>query len=317
MLLLDEPFTGLDAASADAARGADRRARRARAARCSSPPTTSSRRARWDRVLCLNRRQIAFGAPGDVLTRERARGDLRRPTSSRSCADGARRGVLPAHHHHHDDVMAVADVDWLSDPWRTEIGRRALLEVVLLGVAGGALGCWVVLLRPLLQRRVARARAASRGSWSPRCSASRWCSAARSGSLVGRARRRARRRACRRSARDTAVAVVVTTPVRARRAARALARHAAGPAGPAVRRRARRHGRRPGCSRPALVASSCWSRSGSLHARLLVVGFDRVGAPGARRRARSRRRRAAASLLARRRCWSPCRGSATCSSSRC
>ena len=23
----------------------------------------------WDRVLCLNRRQVAFGAPGEVLTR--------------------------------------------------------------------------------------------------------------------------------------------------------------------------------------------------------------------------------------------------------
>ncbi len=33
---------------------------------------------------------------------------------------------------------------WLADPWTQAIGRRALLEVVLLGVAGGALGCWLV-----------------------------------------------------------------------------------------------------------------------------------------------------------------------------
>src|SRR4051794_41877346 len=34
---------------------------------------------------------------------------------------------------------------WLADPWSGEIMRRALAEVVLLGIAGGAIGCWVVL----------------------------------------------------------------------------------------------------------------------------------------------------------------------------
>jgi ABC-type Mn2+/Zn2+ transport system permease subunit len=32
----------------------------------------------------------------------------------------------------------------LSDPWADPVGRRALLEVALLGVSGGALGCWIV-----------------------------------------------------------------------------------------------------------------------------------------------------------------------------
>jgi ABC-type Mn2+/Zn2+ transport system permease subunit len=36
-------------------------------------------------------------------------------------------------------------IDWLTDPWSQEILRRAFAEVVLLGVAGGALGCWIVL----------------------------------------------------------------------------------------------------------------------------------------------------------------------------
>jgi ABC-type Mn2+/Zn2+ transport system permease subunit len=33
----------------------------------------------------------------------------------------------------------------LADPWREPILRRAFVEIVLLGVAGGALGCWLVL----------------------------------------------------------------------------------------------------------------------------------------------------------------------------
>ena len=32
----------------------------------------------------------------------------------------------------------------LADPWGDPLVRRALLEVVLLGLAAGALGCWVV-----------------------------------------------------------------------------------------------------------------------------------------------------------------------------
>jgi ABC-type Mn2+/Zn2+ transport system permease subunit len=34
---------------------------------------------------------------------------------------------------------------WLAEPWTGEIMRRAFAEVVLLGVAGGAIGCWIVL----------------------------------------------------------------------------------------------------------------------------------------------------------------------------
>jgi ABC-type Mn2+/Zn2+ transport system permease subunit len=36
-------------------------------------------------------------------------------------------------------------MDWLLDPWNQEVLRRAFAEVVLLGAAGGALGCWIVL----------------------------------------------------------------------------------------------------------------------------------------------------------------------------
>lgn len=43
------------------------------------------------------------------------------------------------------DVLTVASVvDTLVDPWRSGIMQRAAIEVLLLGVAGGLLGCWIV-----------------------------------------------------------------------------------------------------------------------------------------------------------------------------
>jgi len=38
----------------------------------------------------------------------------------------------------------LAALHWLTDPWQEPLLRRAFLEVALLGVAGGLLGCWVV-----------------------------------------------------------------------------------------------------------------------------------------------------------------------------
>lgn len=42
-------------------------------------------------------------------------------------------------------VLAASTVRLLTAPWGEEIMVRALAEVALLGVAGGVLGCWVVL----------------------------------------------------------------------------------------------------------------------------------------------------------------------------
>ena len=40
----------------------------------------------------------------------------------------------------------ITDVwHWLADPWTGEIMRRAFAEVALLGISGGAIGCWIVL----------------------------------------------------------------------------------------------------------------------------------------------------------------------------
>jgi ABC-type Mn2+/Zn2+ transport system permease subunit len=38
----------------------------------------------------------------------------------------------------------LAVLHTLTDPWADPVGRRALLEVALLGVTGGALGCWII-----------------------------------------------------------------------------------------------------------------------------------------------------------------------------
>jgi ABC-type Mn2+/Zn2+ transport system permease subunit len=38
-----------------------------------------------------------------------------------------------------------AAIGVLADPWADPVTRRALIEVTLIGLAGGALGCWIVL----------------------------------------------------------------------------------------------------------------------------------------------------------------------------
>jgi len=98
LLLLDEPFTGLDEPSArrleallaDLAAGG-------RGLLISTHEVEQARA--WDVVLCLNRGQVAFGPPGEVLTR---------PVLERTYGahvvelPGGGRGVMPAHHHEHD-----------------------------------------------------------------------------------------------------------------------------------------------------------------------------------------------------------------------
>ena len=67
LLLLDEPFTGLDSPSGERLEGLlERLASEGRGVLIATHDVEQTRR--WDRVLCLNRRQIAFGAPDDVLS---------------------------------------------------------------------------------------------------------------------------------------------------------------------------------------------------------------------------------------------------------
>jgi ABC-type Mn2+/Zn2+ transport system ATPase subunit len=101
VLLLDEPFTGVDRASAEllerlllelAAEG-----------RGLLVATHDLEQARaTDRVLCLNRRQVAFGSPAETLTREVLEATYGGAIVALPGGDGGAVGVLPAHHHEHD-----------------------------------------------------------------------------------------------------------------------------------------------------------------------------------------------------------------------
>ena len=98
LLLLDEPFDGLDAT---ASRGLEvllqDLAAEGRGMVIATHDLAQARR--WDRVLCLNRHQIAFGPPERVLDR-----DVLEQTYAGAIVElpgGDSVGILPAHHHQH------------------------------------------------------------------------------------------------------------------------------------------------------------------------------------------------------------------------
>jgi ABC-type Mn2+/Zn2+ transport system ATPase subunit len=102
VVLLDEPFAGLDAPSAERLMGLlDDLAASGHGILISTHDVEQV--AGWDRVLCVNRRQIAFGPPAATLTvpvLEATYGNaiITLPDDG----TGAHRGVLPAVHHDHD-----------------------------------------------------------------------------------------------------------------------------------------------------------------------------------------------------------------------
>jgi len=98
VLLLDEPFTGLDAVNAELLeRLTASMAAEGRALLIATHDVAQARR--WDRVLCLNERQVAFGPPSDVLTL-----DVLEATYGGAIVTlpGSGAAILPAHHHDHE-----------------------------------------------------------------------------------------------------------------------------------------------------------------------------------------------------------------------
>ena len=99
LLLLDEPYSGLDSPSAERL---DRLILDLAAGGRSVMIATHDvdQTMGWDRVLCLNREQIAWGAPADVLDR-----DVLERTYGGQIVEipgHPGEGVLPPHHHDHD-----------------------------------------------------------------------------------------------------------------------------------------------------------------------------------------------------------------------
>ncbi len=100
LLLLDEPFSGLDSDSAS--RLEELIAELAADGRGVIVATHDLEQARrFDLVLCLNRRQIAFGEPDRVLDLEVLEATYRGAIVEVP-GDGGR-GILPPHHHDHHE----------------------------------------------------------------------------------------------------------------------------------------------------------------------------------------------------------------------
>jgi ABC-type Mn2+/Zn2+ transport system ATPase subunit len=99
VLLLDEPFSGLDSPSTERLMALlDRLAGEGSAIFVATHDLRQARR--WDQVLCLNRRQIAFGAPDAVLTRATVEATYGGAIVEVPAGpDQPARGILPAHHH--------------------------------------------------------------------------------------------------------------------------------------------------------------------------------------------------------------------------
>jgi ABC-type Mn2+/Zn2+ transport system ATPase subunit len=98
VLLLDEPFSGLDTRSGELVMGLlDDLAAEGRAVLIATHDVEQARA--WDLVLCLNGVQVAFGAPAETLTLpilERTYGG-----AIVELPGAGGHGVLPPHHHDH------------------------------------------------------------------------------------------------------------------------------------------------------------------------------------------------------------------------
>ena len=96
LVLLDEPFAGTDAPSAELLTSLfDELAAEGRGLLMATHDIEQARG--WDLVLCCNRVQIAFGEPGEVLTPE----VIERTYGGSIVTLGGEKAILPPHHHDH------------------------------------------------------------------------------------------------------------------------------------------------------------------------------------------------------------------------
>jgi ABC-type Mn2+/Zn2+ transport system ATPase subunit len=106
LLLLDEPFSGIDAASAGRVTAViDQLAARGHGLMIATHDIDQART--WGQVLCLNRRQVAFGPAETTLTRqvlEETHGAALVKLPHGDGGDSEAALVPPHHHHDHDHV---------------------------------------------------------------------------------------------------------------------------------------------------------------------------------------------------------------------
>ena len=104
VLLLDEPFAGVDERNVENLMAlVDKLAGEGRTVLIATHDVEQARS--WDVVLCLNRRQVAFGPPEDVLTLpvlEATYGGSIVMLPPEDAPEGRRAGILPPHHHHEE-----------------------------------------------------------------------------------------------------------------------------------------------------------------------------------------------------------------------
>jgi ABC-type Mn2+/Zn2+ transport system ATPase subunit len=102
ILLLDEPFAGVDERSVDALMAlVDSLADDGRSVLIATHDVEQAKR--WDQVLCLNRRQIAFGPPDQTLSfavLEATYGGAIVMLPAGQQETDERPAILPPHHHH-------------------------------------------------------------------------------------------------------------------------------------------------------------------------------------------------------------------------
>jgi ABC-type Mn2+/Zn2+ transport system ATPase subunit len=100
LLLLDEPFTGIDESNAGRVMALlDSLAGEGRTLMIATHDVEQARR--WDLVLCLNRRQIAFGPPDDTLSRAVLEATYGGEIVMLAGDSARGPAILPPHHHDH------------------------------------------------------------------------------------------------------------------------------------------------------------------------------------------------------------------------
>ena len=232
-----------------------RRGQRRRALGAHRPPRGRGARRARSRRTTSTRRAASTACSASTAARSRSARPTcsrarcsRRPTAARSSRSTTARGPAGARHPARPPPRPrrrrmTGAWQWLSEPWGQAFMQHAFLEIALVGLVGGWLGCWVLLYGVSYS-----AESLAHGMFPGLVGASLLGLPIVAGGAVGAGAAAIGHRRPRRPARARPRHVRRRRDhvgVRAGRAARADARLAARHPGAAVRRRARRLAARP------------------------------------------------------------------------